>query len=114
MWMRSSYKKHPLLSLLNPLSPYLMIPMKSFLKKHNNGNPPQVANTKGRRMMFVEDSLNIPNILISKKVGELKEPADLDDKWVISTYAFKEGSTTELNKEAPILVVCDSSMELIF
>ena len=112
--MRSSYKKHPLLSLLTLLSPFPMIPMKSFLKKHNNGNPPQVANTKGRRMMFVEDSLNIPNILIAKKVGELKEAADLDDKWVISTYAFKEGSTTELDKDAPILVVCDSSMELIF
>ena len=114
MLVLNSYQQHPLLSLLNPLSPFLMIPMKSFLKKHNNGNAPQVANTKGRRMMFVEDSLNIPNILIAKKVGELKTPADLDNKWVIPTFAFVEGSTTELNKEAPILVVCDSSMSLIF
>ncbi len=111
--MRSSYKKHPLLSLLNPLSPFLMIPMKSFLKKHNDGKAPQVANTKGRRMMFVEDSLNLPNILIARKVGDLKEAADLDDKWIIATYAFKPG-TEELDKDAPILVVCDSSMELIF
>jgi hypothetical protein len=91
-----------------------MIPMKSFLKKHNNGNAPTVYNTKGRRMMFVEDSLNLPNILIAKQVGELKSAEDLDNKWIISTYAFKEGSKTDLNMDAPIYVVCDSSMSLIF
>ena len=82
MWMRSSYKKHPLLSLLNPLSPFLMQDMKSFLAKYNNGEIPKVFETsKGRMQLIVLESMTLPKIFGIEKL-KLDSKEDLDPLWV--------------------------------
>jgi len=106
MWMRSSYLKTPPLKFVNFLSPCIMIPLTEFLKKHNSGKMPKVYNTKGRQMMFVEDSLEIPRIFIAKKLKITKEE-DLDGKFVIST-------NPEAAPTVEIYVVCDTSMSLAY
>lgn len=113
MLMSTSYQQHPLLSLLNPLSPFLMITLELFLKKHNNGGMPKVFNTKGRQMVIVEDSLNLPKIYISSKIKALTSAEQLKDKFVVPAHPYKPG-TEEPNLEIDILIVCDTSMSLAF
>ncbi len=86
MLMVSSYKKHPLLSLLNPLSPFLMQDMKSFLAEYNNGQIPKVFETStGRLQLVVLKSMNLPKIFgifSDKSKLILDKESDLDPLWV--------------------------------
>jgi hypothetical protein len=106
MWVGSSYLKTPPLKFVNFLSPCIMIPLTEFLEKHNSGRMPKVYNTKGRQMMFVQDSMEIPRIFIAKKLKITKEE-DLDGKFVIST-------SPEGVPNVEIYVVCDTSMSLAY
>jgi hypothetical protein len=82
MGVVSSYQQHPLLSLLNPLSPSIMQDMKSFMAKHNNGEVPKVYETStGRMQLIVLDSMTLPKIFGIEKL-KLDTVADLDPLWV--------------------------------
>lgn len=74
---------------------------------------PKVFNTKGRQMVIVEDSLNLPKIYISKKIAALTSAEQLKDKFVVPAHPYKPG-TEEPNLEIDILIVCDTSMSLAF
>jgi len=78
----SSYQQHPLLSLLIPLSPFLMQDMKSFMAKYNNGEVPKVYETStGRMQLIVQDSMTLPKIFGIEKL-KLDTVADLDPLWI--------------------------------
>ena len=80
--MVTSYQQHPLLSLLIPLSPFLMQDMKSFMTKYNNGEVPKVFETStGRMQLIVQDSMTLPKIFGIEKL-KLDTVADLDPLWI--------------------------------
>jgi len=80
-----------------------MITLKAFLAKNNSGKIPEVKQAStGKLMMFVEESLSLPQIFIAEKLN-IKKPSDLDGLIVIKSHPKGDPELGD------ILVVCHMS-----
>ena len=87
------YKKHPLLSLLNLLSPFFMMTLELFLNKHNNGEIPTVFEVStGRHQLMVLDSMTLPKVFTIVE-STTQKPMPVKK---IEDYVFKRPTAEKL------------------
>jgi len=89
----SSYQQHPLLSLLNLLSPFFMMTLELFLNKHNNGEIPTVFEVStGRHQLMVLDSMTLPKVftIVEKATNKPMPVKKIED------YVFKKTDAEKL------------------